>query len=82
MNVIVQNHEVVHIAIHGQTNSDVSRRHMGLEILKQLLTNDYPDANLSFAQNKYGDMIDITILFPNVEEATQFKLTYMLANRI
>jgi negative regulator of genetic competence, sporulation and motility len=80
--VIVQNNELVHIAINGQANSDVSRREMGLEILKQLLDDDYPDSNLTTKQNKYGDTIDITIQFQNIEDATQFKLTYMLANGI
>jgi hypothetical protein len=79
MDVIVQNNEVVQIAVRGLKQSDISRRYMGLEILKQLL-DDYPGSDLSFNQNKYGDMIDITIQFPNIEDATQFKLTYMLVN--
>jgi hypothetical protein len=82
MGVIVQNNEIVHIAIHGQKESDISRRNMGLEILRQLLDNDYPGADLAFKQNKYGDVVDITIQFQNIEDATQFKLTYMLANGV
>ena len=79
MDVIIQNNEVVQIAVRGLKQSDISRRYMGLEILKQLL-DDYPGSDLSLKQNKYGDMIDITIQFPNIEDATQFKLTYMLVN--
>jgi hypothetical protein len=80
LNLIQQNNEVVNIAIHGQNSYDVSRRNTNIEILKQLLENEYPNSNLIIEKNKYGDTIDISIVFPNIEIATHFKLTYMLIN--
>lgn len=78
MNVIIQGNEVIHLSIHGHTDSDNSRRKTALEILKQLLADEYPTATLKINQNMYGDTFEVILSFSNAEEATQFKLTYLM----
>lgn len=75
MNVIVQEGQLVHIALHEpQARSD---QQFSLSMLGHMLDMHYEGSELLVTRNRYGVVTDINIRFGNIEDATHFKLTHL-----
>jgi len=74
MNVVVQDGNTVHMALHQQGIAD---QRFSLSMLGHMLDMHYEGSELQVTRDRYGVVTDINIRFSNIEDATHFRLTHL-----